>query len=61
MFADLRTPTFRDRCDLLMRWLERSIRTPVRLARIEHACSVIGRSDDLSLDDFRNWLIRDAA
>ena len=44
-------PTFRDRCDLLMRWLERSIRTPDRLARIEHACSLIARSADLSAID----------
>jgi len=43
--------TFRDRCDLLMRWLARAVRTPDRLARIEHACSVIGRSDDLSAID----------
>ena len=44
-------PTFRDRCDLLMRWLERQIRIPDRLARIEHACGVIGRSADLSSID----------
>lgn len=43
--------TFRDRCDLLMRWLERSIRMPDRLARIERACRVIGQSADLSAID----------
>jgi AraC-like DNA-binding protein len=44
-------PTFRDRCDLLMRWLERSIRMPDRLARIERACWVIGQSPDVSAID----------
>ncbi len=44
-------PTFRDRCNLLMHWLERRIRTPDRLARIERACWVIGRSADLSAID----------
>jgi AraC-like DNA-binding protein len=44
-------PTFRDRCDLLMRWLERRIQMPDRLARIEHACSVIAQSADLSALD----------
>jgi AraC-like DNA-binding protein len=44
-------PTFRDRCDLLMRWLERSIRMPDRLARVERACWVIGQSADLSALD----------
>jgi len=43
--------TFRDRCDLLMRWLERSIRMPDRLARIERACRVIGQSADVSAID----------
>jgi AraC-like DNA-binding protein len=40
-------PTFRDRCDLLMRWLERRIRMPDRLALIERACCVIGQSADV--------------
>jgi AraC-like DNA-binding protein len=44
-------PTFRDRCDLLMRWVERSIRIPDRLTRIERACCVIGQSPDLSAID----------
>jgi AraC-like DNA-binding protein len=44
-------PTFRDRRDLVMRWLERSIRMPDRLARIERACRVIGHSADLSAID----------
>ena len=46
-----RAPGFRDRCDLLMRWLERSIRTPDRLTRIERACSVIGQSAGLTAID----------
>jgi AraC-like DNA-binding protein len=40
--------TFRDRCDLVLRWLERRVRMPDRLARIEHACSVIAQSADVS-------------
>jgi AraC-like DNA-binding protein len=44
-------PTFRHRCDLLLRWLERTIRMPDRLARVERACSVIGQSADLSALD----------
>ena len=43
--------TFRDRCDLLMRWLERSIRMPDRLAVIERACGVIGKSADVGAID----------
>jgi AraC-like DNA-binding protein len=43
--------TFRDRCDLLMRWLERSIRMPDRLSRIERACQIIGQSAELSAID----------
>ena len=44
-------PTFRERCDLLMRWLERSIRMPDRLARVARACGVIGQSADPSAID----------
>jgi AraC-like DNA-binding protein len=52
LFDRLRdAPTFGDRCTLLMRWLERRIRMPDRLARIEHACSLIARAADVSAID----------
>jgi AraC-like DNA-binding protein len=44
-------PAFRERCDLLLRWLERSIRMPDRLSRIEHACGIIGQPADRSTID----------
>jgi AraC-like DNA-binding protein len=44
-------PAFRERCDLLMRWLERSIRMPDRLSSIARACSVIGQPADGSTID----------
>ena len=50
-------PTFRDRCDLLLRWLERSVRMPDRLARIERACWVIGQSADPSAIDHAAYAV----
>ena len=44
-------PVFRDRCEILVDWLERTIRPPERLACIEHVCSLIGRSADLAAID----------
>jgi AraC-like DNA-binding protein len=44
-------PAFRDRCEILVDWLERSIRPPERLACIKHACSLIGRSADMAAID----------
>jgi len=47
--------TFRERCDLLMRWIEQSIRMPDRLSSIERACRVIGQpADSSSLDHAAN-------
>ena len=42
---------FDDRRDILVDWLERSIRPPERLASVEHACVLIGRSAEMAAID----------
>src|SRR6185436_4402200 len=52
LFARLQdVPMFRDRCEILVDWLNRTICTPERLACIEHVCAIIGRSADLASID----------
>jgi len=52
LFARLQdVPMFRDRCEILVDWLERTICPPERLACIEHVCAIIGRSADLASID----------